>query len=349
MPRFALRFIATTVALVALATAAAAEDAPPTIRFGGVGSGFGQPYGTGLIAIAQLKGFVQDAFKDEPVTLQWDYFVGTGPAINEAFANQQLDFAQYGGLPSVIARANGVATQVVLSGGGTNLYGVARTGLPIQSVKDLKGYKVTLQKATILQWSLIRVLEANGLSDRDVTILDLKTPDQLAALAAGSADASFGSSNLLTLRDRGLVKVIYQSKQDPQRSGPNGLVASADFVRKYPDATERVVQGFVKAAAWLSREENREEAVQLWTKAGVPAAVLREDVGGVPLKDQFDPRIDAFTVAQYRDTIAFASEQHLIRVTFELSQWFDTRFQNQALKELGLEALWHDRSAAATN
>ncbi len=89
--------------------------------------------------------------------------------------------------------------------------------------------------------------------------------------------------------------------------------------------------------------------MQLWSKAGVPAGVLREDVGGVPLKDQFDPRIDAFTVAQYRDTIAFASELHLIRATFELSQWFDTRFQDQALKELGVEALWPDRSAAATN
>jgi sulfonate transport system substrate-binding protein len=349
MPRYAVKFLATAVAVVALSAAAQAQVAPATIRFGGVGSGFGQPHGTGLIAIAQLKDFVQGEFKDSPVTLQWDYFAGTGPAINEAFANGQLDFAQYGALPSVIARANGVATRVVLSGGGTNLYGVARTGLPIESIKDLKGYKVTLQKATILQWSLVRALQANGLSDRDVTILDLKTADQLTALAAGSADASFGSSNLLTLRDQGIVKVIYQSKQDPQRSGPNSLVAADDFVRKYPEATERVVRGFIKAAEWLSHEEHRDEAVKLWTKAGVPESILREDVGGAPLKDQFDPRLDAFTLAQYRDTIAFAKEEHLIRTTFELSQWFDTHFQDEALHSLGLEAMWPARDSAATN
>ncbi len=345
-----LKSLLAAVAIVALSTvAAAAEDSPKIIRFGGVGSGYGQSYGTGLIAIAQLKGFVADEFKDKPVKLEWDYFSGTGPAINEAFASGQLDFAQYGALPSVIARANGVATRIVLSGGGTNLYGIARTALPIDSVKDLKGRKVAVQKATILQWSLVRALEANGLTARDVTILDLKQADQLAALAAGSADASFGSSNLLTLRDRGLVRVIYQSKNDPQRSGPNGVAVTDEFFQKYPTATARVVRGFVKAAEWLSHEENREEAVQIWSKSGVPASVLRDDISGAPLREQFDPRLDAFSLSQYRDTIAFAKEQHLIRATFELSQWFDTHDQDAALHELGLEGLWPARDAVATN
>jgi sulfonate transport system substrate-binding protein len=346
-----LKSLLAAVAIVAISTvaAAAADDAPKIIRFGGVGSGYGQPNGTGLIAIAQLKGFVQDEFKDEPVTLEWDYFAGTGPAINEALASGQLDFAQYGALPSVIARANDVATRIVLSGGGTNLYGIARTALPIDSVKDLKGRKVAVQKATILQWSLVRALEANGLTARDVTILDLKQADQLAALAAGSADAAFGSSSLLSLRDQGIVKVFYQSKNDPQRSGPNALAVTEDFAQKYPAATERVVRGFVRAAEWLSREENREEAVQLWSKSGVPASVLRDDISGAPLREQFDPRLDAFSLSQYRDTISFAKEQHLIRATFELSQWFDTHDQDAALHELGLEALWPARDAAATN
>lgn len=345
-----IRFFATFLLVLLLSAASAtAEDAPTTIRFGGVGYGYGQPFGIGLIAIAQLKGFVADEFKGQPVQLEWDYFSGTGPAINEAFASGQLDFAQYGALPSVIARANGVATRVVLSGGVTNLYGVARTALPIMTVNDLKGRKVTIQKATILHWSLLRVLEANGLSDRDVTILDLKTADQLTALAAGSADASFGTSNLLTLRDRGLVRVIYQSKDDPQRSGPNGLIVTDEFERKYPDATRRVVRAFLKAAAWISDERNHDEAVQLFSKSGVDAAVLGEDYSGSPMHDQFDPRLDAFSLWQYRDTVSFAQEEHLIRSVFDPAQWFDPQFQDAELKELGLAGFWPDRSAAATN
>jgi sulfonate transport system substrate-binding protein len=39
--------------------------------------------------------------------LQFTYFVNTGPAINEAFANKQLDVAAYGAVPNPIGRANG--------------------------------------------------------------------------------------------------------------------------------------------------------------------------------------------------------------------------------------------------
>jgi sulfonate transport system substrate-binding protein len=348
-----IRIIVATALIVAALFGAPsgthAEDLPKVIRFGGVGSGFGLPYGTGLIAIAHVKGFVADEFKGTPVDVQWNYFTATGPAINEAFANGQLDFAQYGALPSIIARANGLATRIVLSGGGTNLFAVARTDLPIASIKDLKGRRITFQKATILHWSALRVLAANGISEHDVTLLDLKTPDQLAALAAGSADASFGSSNLLTLRDRGLVKVIYTSKDDPQRTGPNGLAVTEDFERKYPDATERVTRAFVKAAAWLADESHRDEAIAMWSKSGVSAAILREDVSGQPLREEFNPRLDGFIESQYRDTIAFAKEQHLIRADVDLSQWFEPRFQNTALNQLNLAGFWPRRDGVPVN
>jgi sulfonate transport system substrate-binding protein len=348
-----MRIVAATVlvaaALLAVPCGVRAEEAPSVIRLGGVGSGFGLPYGTGLIAIAQVKGFVADEFKGTPVDVQWNYFTGTGPAINESIADGQLDFSQYGALPSIIARANGLATRVVLSGGGTNLYAVVRTALPIDSIKDLKGRRITFQKATILHWSALRVLAANGISEHDVTILDLKTPDQLAALAAGSADAAFGSSTLLALRNQGAVKVIYTSKDDPQRTGPNGLVVTEKFALKYPDATERVVRAFVKAAAWLADEDHREEAVAIWARSGVSAAILREDVSGQTLRAQFNPRLDGFVESQYRDTVAFAKEQRLIRNDVDLSHWFEPRFQDAALKDLNLVGLWPRRDGIPVN
>ena len=66
-----------------------------------------------LLAIAQVKGFVADEFKDAPVKLEWTYFTGTGPAVNEAIANGRLDFAQYGALPNVVGRANGLPTHII--------------------------------------------------------------------------------------------------------------------------------------------------------------------------------------------------------------------------------------------
>ncbi|HWE75369.1 MAG TPA: ABC transporter substrate-binding protein [Stellaceae bacterium] len=339
-------------ALIALAfslgAAAAAETPPAVVHFGAVGSGYGQQVGTQLISIAHIKGFVQEAV-GETTKLDWNYFTGTGPAINEALANGQLDFAQYGSLPSIIARANGLPTKIILSGGGTNIYAAVRTGLPIQSIKDLKGYSVTLQKATILHWSLLEALKANGLSENDVTILDLKQADQMAALAAGSADASFGTVSLLQLRDQGLVRIIYTSQHDnPRATGPSSFVVTEAFAVKYPETTQKIVGAFVKAAQWVSQPENREEALQIWAKSGVPLAALRDEYAGETLHDRLDPRLDDFFRGQYQDGIDFAKREKLIRKDVDLAQWIDTKYQDAAFASLNLTQSWPARSKDGT-
>jgi len=269
--------LASLVAAIFLAVAshAAAENAPPVIRFGGVGMGYGQPYGTGLLAIVQLKGFVEAEFKDEPTKIEWTYFAGTGPAINEAFANGQLDFSWYGSTPGIIARANGIPTRIISGGGSANIYAVARVGLPIHSVKDLKGYRVTFQKATILHWAFLKTIAAAGLSERDVTVLDLKTADQFAALAAGQADVDFGANQVLPLKAQGIVNIFYSSKGNPQASGPTQFVVAEPFEKKYPEATQRVLRAYLKGAYWLAQEQNHAEAVQIWAKSGISAALRR--------------------------------------------------------------------------
>jgi sulfonate transport system substrate-binding protein len=333
------------LAATLIAGAALAADLPAAIRFGGVGGGFGKPFGYGLIAIAQVKGFVDDEFKEKPVKLSWTYFTGTGPEINEALANGQLDFAQYGSLPGIIARANGVPTRIVAAGGGSNIYLVARTGLPIETIQDLKGRKVTFQKATIHHWAFLKLLGANGLTERDATIVDLQGPDQMAAIAGGGVDAAVGSQKILNLRDQGFVRVLWSSKGTPQAVGPNQFIVTESFEKKYPEATGRVVRGIVKAAHWLANEDNRAEAIEIWSKSGIPIAALTEDIAGIPLRAQFDPLLDDFFRWQYRDSIAFTKSQKLIRAELDADKWIEAKYLTAALDSLGLDGFWPNRSS----
>lgn len=156
--------VAATIALGA--AAARAEEAPTTIRFGDVGFGFGAPFGVGLQAIADAKGFIADEFKGTPTKVEFTYFTGTGPAINEALSNNQLDFASYGAVPNIIGKANGLDTVILASYGGTTIFGAARPDLDIKSIADLKGKKVAIQKATIIHWGLITALKNAGLSEK---------------------------------------------------------------------------------------------------------------------------------------------------------------------------------------
>jgi sulfonate transport system substrate-binding protein len=353
MPSLTRRTFAAAAILVAAgACSASAETLPETIRFGAFGSGFGQPYGVALLAIAQGKGFIADEFKDTPVKFEWSYLAGTGPAVNEAIANNQLDFAQYGFLPNIIGRANGLKTHVLLCYGNTTIFGAARKGLPIHSIGDLRGHKVTFQKGTILHWAFLKALEANGLTTKDVTVIDLKTADQLAALAAGSVDASIGTSSILALRDQGVVDIFYTSKEaGPKAAGFGGILATEQFEAKYPEATQRVVRGLVRAAEWIGNESNREEALQIWAKSGTPYNALKEEFDGASLKQSFNPLIDAFLIEQYRDGVQFSKSEKLIRNDIDVDSWLEPKYLNAALKSLGLETFWPRRSAsgAATN
>jgi sulfonate transport system substrate-binding protein len=345
-------FAAVAIMVAAGAFSARAETLPEKIRFGAFGAGFGQPYGVALLAIAQAKGFIADEFKDTPVKLEWNYLAGTGPAVNEAIANDQLDFAQYGFLPNIIGRANGLKTHVLMCYGNTTIFGAARKGLPIHSIKDLKGRRVTFQKGTILHWAFLKALEANGLTTKDVTVIDLKTADQLAALAAGSVDASIGSSSILSLRDQGLVDVFYTSKEaGPKATGFGGILATEQFETRYPEATQRVVRGLVRAAEWIGDEGHREEALQIWAKSGTPYGALKEEFDGAPLKQSFNPLIDAFLIEQYRDGVQFSKDEKLIRSDIDVNSWLEPKYLDAALKSLKLETYWPRRSAsgAATN
>jgi sulfonate transport system substrate-binding protein len=332
--------------LTATISLAVAQPLPDTIRFGAFGQGYGQPYGTATLAIAHVKGFIADEFKDTPVKFEWSYPSGTGPAINEAIANGQLDFAQYGGLPNIIGRANGLPTRIIQSYGVTNIIAAARSGLPINSFKDIKGRRVTISKGTILHWAFLKALEANGLTLKDVTVVDLKTADQLAALAAGSVDVSIGTTSLLPLEDKGIVKIFYNSKNGaPKAAGFGGITVTEGFRAKYPEATQRVSRGLVRAGEWLSREENREEALQIWAKSGTPYDALRRDYEGQSLKIAFSPLIDDFLIEQYRDATQFSKEEKLIRNDIDLQQWLVPEYLNKSLLQLGLERYWPRRSS----
>ncbi|WP_374864662.1 ABC transporter substrate-binding protein [Brucella cytisi] len=321
-----------------------AEEAPSVIRFGDVGFGFGQPFGVGLQAIADAKGFIADEFKGTNSKVEFTYFTGTGPAINEALSNGQLDFASYGAVPNTIGKANGLDTVLIASYGGTTIFGAARPDLDIKSIADLKGKRVAIQKATIIHWALIQALKNAGLTESDVTIIDLKNADQLAAIAAKSVDAVFGADFLLPLEDKGLAKIFYKSSAAGTFGDGFGAFLVTDrFRRTYPEATQKVVNGFVRTAQWLADEKNRDEAFQIWSRAGTPVATIARSSEGSALKEKYNPRLDEFFRTRYASAIAFNKEQKLIRRDVDLNAWVDASYVNKAITDLNLENFWADR------
>ncbi|WP_163353403.1 ABC transporter substrate-binding protein, partial [Escherichia coli] len=77
--------------------------------------------------------------------------------------NSQLDFALQGDLPSVIGRANGLKTRILLaSGAHAPIYLAVPEGSAVASVKDLRGKKVSIFRGTNNHLAAVKVLAGHG-------------------------------------------------------------------------------------------------------------------------------------------------------------------------------------------
>jgi sulfonate transport system substrate-binding protein len=325
------------VLLGGILAASTAYADPTVIRIGYPGVGVdNQPFGYGDTAsLAHVGHYVEDAFKDNPeIKVQWTFFRGAGPELNEALAAHQLDFAAgLGDLPSIVGRSRGLKTKFLLpaSEHGT-LYLAVSPKSSITSIDDLKGHKVAQFRGTNLQIATDAVLEAHHLTEKDVKFVSLTTADGLAALTSGNVDASFGGQEYLDLEKRGIVKIVYASKNDAPIFGTNSaFFVTEDFEKAHPDLTQRVVTAFVKAAAWGSTEANRQQIFAVWAKAGVPVESFTQDFDGQTLALHNTAAIDDFIKARYADKAAKAKQYGLIKKDIDLNSWFEPKYLDAAL------------------
>src|SRR5690606_22305086 len=117
------------------------------------------------------------------------------------------------------------------------------------------------------------------------------------------------------------------------------------FDKQYPDATQRIANGLVKAAHWLGQEANRDEAYRIWTLSGMPYQAFKDDYDGDSLKEAFNPRVDAFLLSQYDDAIDFTKENKLIRYDIVVASGAAPQYVENALRAQGLQTFWSSRAA----
>jgi sulfonate transport system substrate-binding protein len=322
----------------------ALADKPAVIRIGVATQGTGDPptFGGSPAATVQQQHLLEKEFQPDGIKVEWVFFKNAGPAVNEALADHQLDFAYEGDLPSVLARANGVKTRLLLASGvRSDIKLGVPVGSDIHSIKDLKGRKVGIFRGTNEELVVDGVLAANGLSERDLHVINLDAASSLAALAAHGIDASFSDFTLYTLQDKGLINIIDESSSaGPQFTRQAHLLVLDDFDKAHPDIVQRVVNQFVRAARWSSDEANRAALFTLWARSGIPVNVWAAEYRNDSLKVRNSPLIDPFLIARYKDVAAQALQLKLIRHPVDVDNWFEPSYLDNALRAQHLEHYW---------
>jgi sulfonate transport system substrate-binding protein len=340
------RFFALALALALGAVSARAEDKPAVIRIAnpGVGIGGRPVVATGPWSLLHIKGVLEEEFKPDGIRVEWTFLRGAGPAVNELFANGLADIASLGDLPAIIGRSSGLKSRLIATSGLSNRYIAVPSASQARSVKDLAGKRLAVSKGTCNHLAVNRILETQGLHERDIRTINMDNPTMLAALNTGDVDAAIGGPELLSLRDRGVVRVIHSTKGDPRFTCNSTIIVSDDFARKYPSIVKRIVRAHVHMAKWFTEHEaNPAEIYQLFSKSGIPFSNHKEEWTGDPFNQRASPLIDQYLRARYTTSVGDAQKYSLIRKPVDLNTWIDPSFLDQVLKEEHLENYWPAR------
>ncbi|HWA72350.1 MAG TPA: ABC transporter substrate-binding protein [Polyangiaceae bacterium] len=349
-------FIKTTLAGAAAATlsgplgSARAADKPAVIRvaFPGVGIGNRPFVGGGPAANLHLKGILEEEFKADGIKVQWSFLRGAGPAVNELYANGLVDISPLGDLPFIIGTAGGLKRKVLSTAFiRGNSYVVVPADSPISSLKDLRGKKVAIFKGTNIQLAFAQILEAHGLTEKDIRAINMDTGASRAAIVTKDIEAYVGGNDVLSLRDQGVAKLIYTTRGDPRFLRHGVFTGTEQFVSRYPEITQRIVNRLVAVSKEISEHDaNPAPVFQLWTKSGVQFSNYKEDFVGTSLKLASSPLLDPYIVSQIKTKVSLAKRFGLIKEAFDFEALIDRRFLNKALKDQGLENYWPQVSAS---
>lgn len=340
-----ISFIAATVLTLGASLSAVAQENPKVIRiaFSGAGTGGKPAAGGSLLATAHQRGILQSEFEKDGIKLEWTFFVGAGPATNEALALKKVDFAQQGDLPMIVARSNGLRTRVILKREQFNrTYVVVPTSSSAKTIEDLKGKKWAVQKGTAGQLTLNRVLEKFGIKENEIRLIDMNADSTNAALSTGDVDAAVSSSTSLV--SRGLVRRIYKV-EDPKINPPGNIWVTEEFEAKYPHLVQRFVNALVQTAAWAADEKNRDEQFRLWAKSGTPYSDYKEEFLGTAMRDRQNPLLDEYYTNFVKNSIEEAKKFRFTRREVPLEGWIEPKYLNHALKEYKLEGFWDEFDA----
>ena len=144
----------------------------------------------GILPIVKAKGELEKNLAAQGVNVKWVEFPA-GPQLLEGLNVGSVVFGEAGEAPPIFAQAANpnlvyVANQPPAP---TAEALIVQKDSPIQSVQDLKGKRIALNKGSNVHYLLLKLLEANNLTLNDIQPVYLPPSDARAAFEKGAVDA----------------------------------------------------------------------------------------------------------------------------------------------------------------
>lgn len=232
----------------------------------------------GTLAVIHARGEFEQRLQAEGVTVTWTEFAA-GPQMLEALNVGSIDFGVVGETPPVFAQAAGADLLYVATEPPSPQAEVILVpkDSPIQTLADLKGKRVVLNKGSNVHYLLVRALESVGLKYSDVDVAFLAPADARAAFERGAVDA-------WAIWDPFAAAAETQSGARRLADG-TGLVdnnifyiGTKSFADKHPAVLARIVEEINTEGQWIANNLDAVAAI-VGPQINLDPAIARIAVG----------------------------------------------------------------------
>lgn len=229
----------------------------------------------GALSIVKARGELEQRLKPLGITVLWNQFPA-GPQLLEALNAGRLDFGHTGETPPISAQAAGAPLLYVASE-PPNPHGEAilvQKDSPIQSVADLKGKKIALNKGSNVHYLLVQALETAGLQYTDIKPIFLPPADARAAFEQKKVDAwAIWDPYFAAAQQATGARIL----TDGQNIVANRefFFANQSFAKKYPDRLLAVLDAIKEVDKWAQPRPG-EVANILSPLIGIEAPILEQ-------------------------------------------------------------------------
>jgi ABC-type nitrate/sulfonate/bicarbonate transport system substrate-binding protein len=249
---------------------------------------------------------------------------GGAPKLHQAMLAGSVDIGLSGGPDlALIAKGAPELAIAVLANQPRGLEVYARAGSGIDSVKDLKGRKISISaQGSLSDWLMRQLIRQQGWPMDAIDILALGAPtSQAAALRTGQVDGMFIDAVMASQLDAEHVgKVIVNFGDIVKDFHIEIIFATLDVIQHRPDDVRRFLAGWFDTIAWM--RAHKDETVKILvplTHAGpVALAGIYDELMPTFSQDgRFDPKALAAIGQSLSDLHLVAGKPDMAKFTTE--------------------------------
>jgi ABC-type nitrate/sulfonate/bicarbonate transport system substrate-binding protein len=250
-----LRTIRLPTMLMAAAIAAVASAAP-TQAVEKVRLAQNQSPISGVSIIADRKGFFAKNGLDVEV-----FNFTTGKQCLDTVMGGGADIATTAEAPTTAAAMSGQKIALLARTEYSYIKTLTATAAQIRKPADLKGKRIAFTAGTGGEVYTMQLLKAAGLGKDDVTLVNLRPQDMVAALASGSIDAYGTWEPHIFNGIKALASKVTPLDTKGIYAETFNIVLMQDYLQKKPEVAKNFLKALVEAEAWM--KANREQAINV--------------------------------------------------------------------------------------